>query len=186
MRLYTTYTNRRGNTYGTSVGGPTHTRGWHAGVQIRAGADDQDRDEFTVTMTSGSSGNGGSVTLGTVTDTKDGPEWTPASLRADALALAGMLPPDASDLNEPEVRALRVLLRQLRGWGTRLTERQAQLDVEAAEHEARTAEIAAQYAAERAADVPGLEPGHEPVPGPSPDQTVFGPEIDWSSPGYRE
>ena len=208
MRHYHSYDNRRGNSYGAGMrpGCSAHTRGWHAGVEVYVGTrdDDKDRDEFAVWMTTGSGHGGPGVLLGTVRETADGPEWLPASLRAEALGVAGLLPADASSLGEPEVRALRVLIRQLRGWGRRLDERQAELNAEAvrqAEREAlweaeeaalratRQAELDAERAADQAgrdADEPGLEPGHKPVPGPAPDPFVFGPDIGWSSPGYRE
>ena len=86
MRFYHDYDNRRGNNYGAGMsdGCTAHTRGWNAGVSVRINATgpDSKTDAFEVYMTSGSSGHRGSTHLGTVTDTPDGPQWTPAENRA--------------------------------------------------------------------------------------------------------
>jgi hypothetical protein len=81
MRHYHSYDNRRGNTYGAGMkpGCDAHTRGWQAGVNVRVLVNELDQDEFYVTMTSGSSGHHASTFLGIVTDTKDGPRWTPSA-----------------------------------------------------------------------------------------------------------
>ena len=92
MRSYLSYDNRRGNTYGAGLkdGSDVHTRGWHAGVEVTVRAIKGEPDSFNVYMTSGSSGSGGSRYLGTVTDTADGPAWTPAAGSVDDLATAFM------------------------------------------------------------------------------------------------
>lgn len=79
MRFYTSYTNRRHNSYGAGIlgGDPVHTRGWNAGVSVTA-YDDSGRDSFVVRMTHGSHEGGLSTDLGTVRDTPDGPRWEPA------------------------------------------------------------------------------------------------------------
>lgn len=81
MRFYTSYTNRRHKGYGAGIlpGDPVHTRGWNAGVSVTAQSENGGRDGFTVTMTTGSHDSGGSVHLGTVHDTPEGPRWDPAA-----------------------------------------------------------------------------------------------------------
>lgn len=57
-----------------------HLRGWDTGVEVTAGRTSEDRDVFTVTMTAGSHDAGRRVIIGTVTDTPDGPVWSPHPL----------------------------------------------------------------------------------------------------------
>lgn len=80
MRLYMSYENRRGNTYGVGMrdGGYAHVRGWNAGVEVSVRGDKGERDSFPVYMTGGSNGSCASVFLGTVRDTEDGARWEPA------------------------------------------------------------------------------------------------------------
>jgi hypothetical protein len=80
FRFYTSTTNARGNTAEGSVraGSCVHTRGWDAGVRVWADPDDEDRDAFTIYATTGSHGAGHDRLIGTVSDTEDGPRWTPA------------------------------------------------------------------------------------------------------------
>lgn len=80
------YGNYRGNYF--SAGGRfsidhTHTRGWHAGVEIECYALEDGTDRFDVYMTPGSSGAGHRVLLGSVAEkvTKNKrrtPRWIPA------------------------------------------------------------------------------------------------------------
>jgi hypothetical protein len=79
-RFYTSARNARGSETSGSVreGTAVHTRGWDAGVRVWTGRDDQDRDVFTIWATWGSHGAGRDAFIGTVTDTADGPVWTPA------------------------------------------------------------------------------------------------------------
>lgn len=74
-RTYITTDNSRGNT--VSAAGPSfaHLRGWDAGVRITVNRGE--RDSFTITMTGGSHGGHRETVLGTVTETPDGPAWTP-------------------------------------------------------------------------------------------------------------
>ena len=76
-RTYLSGDNSRGGEVTAANATYAHLHGWDAGVQIDACRTLDDRDEFVVTMTGGSHG-GTTVRLGTVTDTPDGPVWTPA------------------------------------------------------------------------------------------------------------
>ena len=80
MRFYLDYTNRRHKNYGagTLAGYGTHTRGWNAGARVTCHGDKDERDSFSVYMTSGSGGSRGDRLLGTVHDTAEGPMWEPA------------------------------------------------------------------------------------------------------------
>jgi len=85
-RFYTSGNNSRGNQF-TAQGGNTqavHTRGWDAGVEVRAhplnGMGDQP-DVFDIYMTTGSNGHGQSVLIGTVISTDHGPEFVPDNAR---------------------------------------------------------------------------------------------------------
>ena len=105
MRFYSTYTNRRHNSYGAGIlaGDPVHTRGWDAGVKVTAR--DRLRDEFDVYMTGGSHAAGRETHLGTVKDTADGPRWVPAGIAPVVPAHADGKPvitaiPVSSHLNE--------------------------------------------------------------------------------------
>jgi hypothetical protein len=82
-RIYLRTTNSRGNEVSAAEPGFCHIGGWNAGVRVRVGRRDN-RDTFTVEMTSGSYG-GETVTLGVVTDTGDGPRWEPASPADEAV-----------------------------------------------------------------------------------------------------
>jgi hypothetical protein len=77
-RFWLSYTNQRGTLHqGTpSPGDSVHVRGQYAGVQVTPRP--RDRDEFDVSMTTGSHETGLDVHLGTVKDTPDGPVWEPA------------------------------------------------------------------------------------------------------------
>lgn len=81
MRFYHSYDNRRGRDYGAGMkpGCDAHTRGWNAGVRVSVTTTDEDKDQFVVWMTGGSSSRHGDTYLGTVTDTKDGPHWAPSA-----------------------------------------------------------------------------------------------------------
>ena len=85
MRFYTSYTNRRHNSYGagTLAGYDVHTRGWDAGVRVtpREAGPDGKQDDFDVHMTTGSHESGHNTHLGTVHGTPDGPVWEPAAGR---------------------------------------------------------------------------------------------------------
>lgn len=80
-RFWLSYTGGRGSKqgHGISAGDEIHVRGWHAGIKVRTQSENGGRDGLTVTMTPGSSGEGGSVQLGTVHDTPDGPKWVPVA-----------------------------------------------------------------------------------------------------------
>ncbi len=78
MRFYGSMTNSRGREVTAGGAGDAHIRGWNAGVLVYAGPGKDDRDSFTVYMSTGSSRSGREVLIGTVTDTPDGPAFTPA------------------------------------------------------------------------------------------------------------
>lgn len=109
MRFYTSYTSRRHNTRGQAIlaGDPVHTRGWDAGVKVTARGSRVSHDYFDVYMTGGSHDAHGSVHVGTVSDTPDGPRWTPAGppavipVQADGKPVI-MAIPVSSHLNQEE------------------------------------------------------------------------------------
>ncbi len=79
MRLYLSFTNRRGNegSAGLASGSTVHARGWNAGVRVRANGPKDGRDSFDIYMTGGSGGAGSDRLLGTVMDTPNGPVFEP-------------------------------------------------------------------------------------------------------------
>jgi hypothetical protein len=105
MRFYHDYDNRRGKNYGAGMsdGCGAHTRGWHAGVKVRIGKQDDhpDLDEVMVWMTSGSGGHGGDTYLGVVRETKAGPRWiASAQARPSRSARAAALRDELAGLRE--------------------------------------------------------------------------------------
>ena len=76
-RTYLSGSNSRGREITAANSRDAHLRGWNAGVAVYVRNRLDGADEFAVYMTKGSNG-GTSTFLGTVTDTPDGPQWTPA------------------------------------------------------------------------------------------------------------
>ena len=93
-RFWLSYTGGRGSSQGHGIlsGDPVHTRGWDAGVKVTARGSRISRDEFNIHMTTGSHESGRDVQLGTVSDTPDGPRWTPAGPPAVIPVAAGTVP----------------------------------------------------------------------------------------------
>lgn len=77
MRLYHSYTSKRGKVYGAGIAdnGQAHTRGWDAGVMVVPHSPKNGADWFEVYMTWGSNGAGGKTLIGTVVDGEDGPQF---------------------------------------------------------------------------------------------------------------
>lgn len=76
-RTYLTGSNSRGNLVTAANSKDCYIRGWNAGVKILVSRDEHDKDEFLIYMSAGSGGYRNDTLLGTVTDTPDGPKWTP-------------------------------------------------------------------------------------------------------------
>lgn len=78
------YSGRSGFTAGgrRSIGS-THTRGWHAGVEVECIAQADGTDRFDIYMTPGSAGAGRRVLVGQVYQAKpkQAPKWRPAKGR---------------------------------------------------------------------------------------------------------
>lgn len=123
MRFYHDYDNRRGTYYGAGMkaGCSAHTRGWHAGVRVSIGVTDDDQDLVAVWMTGGSNSRHGDVYLGVVTDTSDGPRWTPGESWAVSTGdLAGKLlsmlsDADLDDLDRETLEQLAALRLAIAG-----------------------------------------------------------------------
>jgi hypothetical protein len=61
------------------MGQTVHTRGWNAGIEVRAFVDLDGRDAFSVFATSGSNGDQSPRQLGVLKDSEeDGPVFLPA------------------------------------------------------------------------------------------------------------
>jgi hypothetical protein len=90
QRFWTSTTNARGSEASGSwrEGSAVHARGWNAGVRVWAGRDNRDRDMFTIWMTHGSHEAGSDALIGIVTDTADGPVFTPAAGPDEAAFIA--------------------------------------------------------------------------------------------------
>lgn len=112
MRHYHDYDNRRGNNYGAGMkpGCTAHTRGWHAGVRVCIGVDDDDRDTVAVWMTGGSTGRHGDTYLGIVTETPDGPVWTPGENAAPSRSKRAAAARRELDELRSEISAAREIL----------------------------------------------------------------------------
>lgn len=76
-RTYLSGDNSRGNETTAMGGSYAHFRGWDAGVKVTLASDKGQPDRFAVWMTGGSNGSAGTKLVGYVTDTPDGPLWTP-------------------------------------------------------------------------------------------------------------
>lgn len=62
---------------GRGSAGSTHLRGWNAGVKVVPVGEKNEPDQFIIYMTYGSHAAGSHVEIGTVTETPDGPVFTP-------------------------------------------------------------------------------------------------------------
>lgn len=83
-RTYLSGDNSRGTEVTAAGGDHAHFRGWNAGVRVEHRISDAGQDTFKVIMTGGSHDNRAGVVLGTVTDTEDGPQWSPHPMAVPA------------------------------------------------------------------------------------------------------